>query len=52
MELISDARGSVDDIVRYGCPQHENVLTPIDYFTRPNWAGKSWRNGKWKDRFC
>lgn len=39
MELISDARGSVDDIVRYGSLHHENALTPIDYFTRPNWAG-------------
>lgn len=50
-ELISDARGSVDDIVRYGSPQHESNLTPADYFTRPNWPGESRRNGKYKYPF-
>jgi hypothetical protein len=33
MDLIADARGSVDDIVRYRTPRHESILTPTDYFT-------------------
>lgn len=40
MELVSDARGSVDDIVRFGSPRHESILTPTDYFTRPNWTSE------------
>lgn len=48
MELISDARGSVDDIVRYRSSRHESTLTSTDYFTRPNWTGESWRNGKYR----
>lgn len=51
MELVSDARGSVDDIVRFGSPRHESILTPTDYFTRPNWTSDSGRNGKYMHPF-
>lgn len=51
MELISDARGPVDDIVRYESAWHEISLTLADYFTRSIWTGESWRNGKYKCPF-